>query len=501
MTAPPPATARNWQRNRDSPHLSTRRVALGVTLAAVLLGALGCARAPHAGASVILIVVDTLRADHLSLAGYGRPTSPRLAEYAKRGTYFESFRSHSSWTRPSIATLLTSLMPRSHGIVTSGDALPEALTTLPEMLEREGYETLAFVANPQIHPKLGFAQGFYRFFDLYRTQSGGAEIVPDDLIASANDEQVLAQALKVLLEPRRAPYFAYIHLLDPHGPYTPDATDAAEFTDPAYTGDIRGSIKDFTQHDRLAASPADLAHFRNLYDAEVRGTDRDLGAFLDALDRAGRLTGTHVLVTADHGEEFLEHGGTGHGRKLFEESIHIPLLWLGPGVPEGRIVEEVGGLVDITPTLLDVLELAPRGIGLQGKSLRPLWTGEATGTPRATFLEEFSGTSEEVGGRSIPFVTRGLVLKGRKLLVEPLRLDRRRIEQAALYDLETDPGETAPRALGLDAATWSAGDAEILARYVRRDRAAHSLAPSLAVTAESLPEEDMKHLRSLGYLD
>ena len=121
--------------------------------------------------------------------------------------------------------------------------------------------------------------------------------------------------------------------------------------------------------------------------------------------------------------------------------------------------------------------------------------------PRATLLEEFSGTEEVVDGKSVPFVGRGLVMNGRKLLVEPVRLDRRRIEKIALFDLEADPGERSPRALGLDSATWSAEDAEILARYVRLDRAARSLEPGRAATAESLPEEDLMRLRSLGYLD
>ena len=466
---------------------------------ALLLSAAGCARAPRD--NVILIVVDTLRADHLSLAGYGRPTSPRLAEYAQRGTYFDRFHSHSSWTRTSVATLLTSLMPRAHGLISSADVLPRSLTTLPEVLQEAGYQTFAFVANPQVHPQFGFEQGFDRFFELYRPDLDENGIEPEDILASATDDRVLAKALVVLLEPRESPYFAYIHLLDPHGPYTPDPADAAVFVDPAYTGIIRGSSRDFVRIPRLQKFPRDLAQFVGLYDAEIRGSDRDLGAFLDRLDRAGGLEGTHVIVTADHGEEFLEHGGTGHGRKLHEEQVHIPLLWLGRGIPQGLTVHELGGLIDLVPTLFDVLGLAPRAMPTQGESLRPLWERKTPPASRAVLLEEFSGETEKVAGRELPFVGRGMIADGGKLLAAPQRLDRSQIEQLVVFDLAADPGEQRPRPLSLDSSTWSKEDAAILGRYVRLDRAVTRLATAEAGPEAVLPEEDMARLRSLGYLD
>lgn len=453
------------------------------------------------GANVILIVVDTLRADHLSLGGYARETSPRLEEFARRGTYFDNFHSHSSWTRASVATLLTSLMPRAHGIHTSGDALPRSLTTLPELLRDAGYETFAFVANPQIHPQLGFDQGFEQFDALYSGMKSTGEIDPGTLLASASDAQVLAKALPILLAERRKAYFAYIHLLDPHGPYTPDPSDAALFCDPSYAGDFVGSIGDFTRIAELQQSPADRAHFVDLYDAEIRGTDRDLGQFFDRLDQAGALRNTHILVTADHGEEFLEHGGTGHGRKLHEEQIHIPLLWLGPGVPAGRRVHSLGGLIDIVPTLIDLLDLTPREMRLQGESLRPLWTAEAPANGRAVALEEFSGATETVGGRLLPFIGRGLLADRHKLLADPIRLDQQRIGELAVFDLETDPGELRPRRLGSDAAGWSAADAALVARFLRSDRASARLASGESSPAGPLPPEDLERLRSLGYLD
>ncbi len=469
---------------------------------ALLLSVAGCAR--EARDNVILIVVDTLRADHLSLAGYERPTSPRLEEYAQRGTYFDRFHSHSSWTRTSVATLLTSLMPRAHGLISSADVLPRSLTTLPEVLQEAGYQTLAFVANPQVHPQFGFEQGFDRFFELYRPDMDTDAIGPADALASATDDRVLDKALAVLLEERDAPYFAYIHLLDPHSPYTPAPADAALFVDAGYTGIIRGSSRDFGRIPRLRKNPRDLAQFVALYDAEIRGTDRDLGEFLDRLDRAGGLRKTHLIVTADHGEEFLEHGGTGHGRRLHQEQVHIPLLWLGPGIPQGRTVHELGGLIDIVPTLLDVLGLTPRGMSLQGESLRPLWARNAPPASRAVLLEEFSGELEKFQGRNLPFVGRGMIADGRKLLAAPLRVDRSRMEKLVVFDLASDPGEQRPRPLSLDSSTWSADDAALLARYVRLDRAAARLATGRAESAELasvLPEEDLLRLRSLGYLE
>ena len=495
-------------KNRDRPRASSSRFLTRVGKAAAmaaLLSFMACARTPggasDAQASVILIVVDTLRADHLSLGGYARPTSPRLEEYARRGVYFERFYSHASWTRPSIATLLTSLHSRSHGVVDTGRGLARDLTTMPEILKDAGYGTYAFVASPQIHPELGFAQGFDEFFPLFRAAPGGVDVLPQDLAASVPDAEVLAKVLAELSRMEETPYFAYVHLLDPHGPYEPAAADREAFTDPDYSGRISGRIEDFAKVSRLAAKPAELAQFIGLYDGEVRGTDRALGEFFDALDRAGRLANTHVLVTADHGEEFLEHGGTGHGRKLFEESIHIPLLWLGPELPRGRRVLEVGGLVDILPTLLDVLGIPSSGLDLDGESLRSLWTTDSPPGTRAVLLEEFTGTSERVYGRDMPFVGRGLIQGRQKLLTGPVRLDQRRVAELTFYDLEEDPGEHSPRALGLHAATWSESEAALVARYVRADRAALGRMPNLGPPIDALPEEDLQRLRSLGYLD
>lgn len=468
-------------------------------LAAIQICSLACTRPPRD--NVMVIVVDTLRADHLSLAGYARPTSPRLEAYARRGLYFERFYSHASWTRPSVATLLTSLHSRSHGIVDTGRGLARDLDTLPEILGDEGYTTHAFVASPQIHSQLGFDQGFDEFLELFRAESNPADVRPEDSIASIPDAEVLARVLAELPRMERAPYFAYIHLLDPHGPYEPTGEDRALFADPAYAGDFRGSIEDFARIEKLAANPADLAQFTALYDAEILGTDRALGDFLDALDRAGRLARTHVLVTADHGEEFLEHGGTGHGRKLFEESIHIPLLWLGPGIPQGRRIAEPAGLIDILPSLLDVLGLSSSGLDLQGESLRPLWVGEPPPPPRAVFLEEFTGTKESVYGREIPFVGRGVVTAKQKLLTGPVRLDQSRVGELTLFDLALDPAERSPRSLTLDAAAWSESDAALVARFVRLDRATRGRIPNLGEPAGALPEEDLQRLRSLGYLE
>jgi arylsulfatase A-like enzyme len=485
--------ARPWRRE------GLPALAALATITALLLSASGCAPAPRA--NVLLIVVDTLRADHLSLAGYGRPTSPRLAEYAQRGTYFDGFHSHSSWTRTSVATLLTSLMPRSHGLVSPADGLPRSLTTLPEVLQEAGYQTFAFVANPQIHPQFGFEQGFDGFFEIYRSDTDENGIGSEDSLASTTDDRVLDKALAVLLEERAVPYFAYIHLLDPHGPYTPDPADAALFVDPAYTGIVRGSLRDFKRIPRLQKNPRELAQFVALYDAEIRGTDRDLGEFLDRLDRAGGLQRTHVIVTADHGEEFLEHGGTGHGRRLYQEQVHIPLLWLGPGIPQGLTVHELGGLIDIVPTLADLLGLAPRGMHMQGESLRPLWERKTPPARRAVLLEEFSGETARVAGRELPFVGRGMIADGRKVLTAPLRLDRTRVENLVVFDLASDPGEQRPRRLSLDSSTWSAEDAAMLARYVQLDRAVTRLAAETADPAALLPDEDLQRLRSLGYLD
>ena len=449
--------------------------------------------------NLVLVLVDTLRSDHLSVAGYPLATSPQLARLAERGTFFERFYAHSAVTRPSVATLLTSRYISGHLITNQTSAgLSAALPFLPEILARAGYRTAAFVTNPQIHPLLGFARGFDHFERFYDQDADPMLVRPEHVIKLPAHEVFAAVRRNVEKDGRR-PFFAYVHLLDPHGPYQPPAADLARFADPDYDGMITGSVKDFARLERFRDHPADLAHFRALYDAEVSSTDRALGELVDWLDATDQMANTHLVITADHGEEFMEHGGTGHSLELYDESVRVPLLWIGPGIPRGRRVDRLAGLVDVVPTLLDVLDIALPEVEFQGRSLRPLWEEEPrpAGWRPALFLE---GLGEGPAGSREPGVARGLVTETHKILATGCVVGRPGCDSFEIFDLIDDPGEQDGRRVTADDPALSPEERQLLRLYQRQEAQALRLAPSSGLQAE-LPPEDLERLKSLGYVD
>lgn len=468
----------------------------------------GCASRPvAAGPNVVLILVDTLRADHLSLDGYERDTSPALAALAEEGVYFERFYAHSAITRPSVATLFTSRFVSGHGIANHGAlGLSRTLPRLPRLLRNAGYRTLAFVTNPQIHPAFGFDDGFDHFEPLYARDIDPARLSPGDLVKVPASE-VFAAVRAALATPTERPFFTYIHLIEPHGPYQPLSPFVERFTDPDYDGPISGTIEDFTKVGRLRSHPEDLDHFSSLYDAEIATVDAAIGSFVAWLRSEGLLADTHLIITADHGEELLEHGGTGHDYDLYEETVRIPLLWLGPGLPQGWRSPALAGLVDVLPTLFDVLDLPlPPETVFQGRSLRPLWTTPEEKKPtvrpswrEALFLEGPWPGQVQRRGRAVPKVARGIVTPQHKMLVRDCVLHEAICGELEILDLSADPGEQD----GLPLEELDPSSAEILS-LLRRYRQALGQALSLEAPAVipqgQLPAEDVERLESLGYI-
>jgi len=383
----------------------------------VLAGGLACAEAAPPR-HVVLIVVDTLRADHLSLAGYGRPTSPRLEALAREGTVFTRAYAHSSSTRPSVATILTGRLPSAHGVVTQGaDGLAPEVPFLPARLREAGFRTLAFVTNPQVHPKLGFARGFDVFEPIFPGGLEPAELNAFDLVTRPAGE-VLARAREAIAAaPREMPLFVYVHLLDPHAPYEPPPGWRERFTQPGYEGPITGTLFDFAADDAMREDPAHLAQFEGLYDGEIAYTDAAIGDFVEWLRREGRLDHTLVGITADHGEEFLEHDDLGHGLTLYEEVVRTPMLWLGAGVPEDDRRDALVGLVDVAPTVLEAVGLpVPEG-AFQGRSLFAEGDPAAGVAAREALVLEGPGEGAVLReGRRVPRVVRAVVTGHHKIL-------------------------------------------------------------------------------------
>lgn len=336
-----------------------------VALVVLLIGN-GCAgrrravRPDVARPNFLLIVVDALRADALGCYRKAPPgATPVLDSLAARGLRFERAYSPAAWTKPAIASLLTGLYPRQHrclhGLLEDAghgtvDGLDPRLVTLAQRLRAAGYATAMVQTNPHVHARFGFGRGFDRSVDL-----------------SYLDDHRVVRAAGELLEELPRPFFIYLHFLAPHVPYKPHRDGPF----PPLAG--RYADRDgFTDADlarcRSAPAPELLAELRQLYRGEVFYADQQIGNVLAALHGLGLSETTVVVATADHGEEFGEHGGLEHGHSLYPEIVRVPLILAGPSIPRGRVSLRVASLIDILPTVLDLADLSPEP-NLPGRSL------------------------------------------------------------------------------------------------------------------------------------
>jgi len=273
--------------------------------------------------NVIFIVIDALRADHLSCYGYPRRTSPAIDGIAEKGVLFERHYSPSSWSTAAMASLFTGLYPRQHGCIDFGSlVLPSELETFPEAFKRAGYRTVGVSGNALLSVKTNFAQGFDRFDEtcFYSINWRSGECVTDRGAAAVG---------------KGGPLLLYLHYMDPHMPYAAPPPDLMRWRDWPYT-----------------TGPSGLVRFiANRYDEMISYSDRQVGLMLEHLAVGGLLENSFVIITADHGEELGDHGGYNHGYTVFEEVVHVPLIITGPGVPRGMRYKYLSSGVDIFPTL------------------------------------------------------------------------------------------------------------------------------------------------------
>jgi len=356
----------------------------------VVIGAFLAACLPPTGANdpkarnLLLVTIDTLRADHLGVYGYERPTSPHLDEFAKDAVVFDAAHSSSSWTLPGIATLMTGLYTSTHGCWNGRSYLPALIPTLAEQLTGEGFDTGAVVSHVFLDPRYGLHQGFGMYDDelVSKTKRKSHLAVTSPQIADKAIGWLEARA-----EADMRPWFLWLHFFDPHRRYL-----AHEGVSEAFGVD----------------EPADR------YDGEIAFSDLHLGRILDRLDALGMRDATLVIVTSD--------GGTGHRSTLYQEVQRVPLVIRAPGIEPGRRGEAVS-LADIAPTVLELLGVAPLD-SIAGRSLVPSLRGEAL--PDRPVVAELGGNL--VWSRSI--------ISGRwKLLVDYEN------ERQQLFDLDSDPAE------------------------------------------------------------
>jgi arylsulfatase A-like enzyme len=365
--------------------------------------------------NVILYVIDTLRRNHLGCYGYDRNTSPNIDGFAQRGVFFESAYAQDSWTKPSIATMLTSRYPKDHGAVGVEDRLSSELTTLPELLRDAGYYTVAFVAAGAVGiPGLNFEQGFDQFVAM-------TEDHHDSLTSVA---EVMSRLFPWIKRNRDKSFFLYVHLMDPHSPYFPVPPYDTMF-DPEYEGRMTGARRGPGGY-QSCRNERDIAHVKALYDGEIAYSDEYFGHFVSELRELGLFQNTMFVFTSDHGEELNDRGAWGHGHTLYEELIKIPLITKFPhGEYDGRrVLAEVRHL-DLAPTILEAAGL-PIPVEMEGKSLLPILEDKKVHLCDEVF-------SEECLNQNILY---SVISDGQKYILRTKPHTSRE-----LYDLREDPYE------------------------------------------------------------
>lgn len=356
-----------------------------MVLGAVAAGS--CGPPPQAPPNVLVVTLDTLRADRLSAYGFELPTTPFLAELASRGVRFERAYAASNVTKPSHASILTGLYPKHHGLITNNEAvLAEGIETLAERFRAAGYATLAVVATNLLDAeRSGLAQGFDAYLDLRRR---AAERGPLRLLQRRAPEVVDA-FLAALGERPQEPFFAWLHFYDPHTPYRPPAAYRERFREPPRPGEApvllpiapfegTSMVKGAIPSSSALGSARDPRFYEAAYHGEIAFLDAHLERLFAALDGLGLERPLVAAITADHGEMLGEEGIYYHHVSLEEPVVRVPLLLLGSGVPEGGAIAEIVEGVDLAPTLAELAGL-PEGGPLDGRSLVPLLGGRRSG--------------------------------------------------------------------------------------------------------------------------
>lgn len=407
--------------------------------------------------NLLLIAVDTLRADRLGSYGYQRGTSPALDALFDQSVVFEEAHSASSWTLPSFASIMTSLYSTSHGCWQFDSKLDDSFTTMAELLADAGFHTAAVVSHVFLGRRHGLHQGFERYDEsLVYSAEKSHEAVSSPPVT----ERALAFLDRKATQDDGQPWFLWVHLFDPHSVYQEHEGVTERF----------GSAE------------------TDLYDGEIAFTDQHIGRLLARVDERGLAENTVVVFLVDHGEEFEDHGRILHGRTLYQEVTRIPLAIRAPGFAARRVDHPVGG-VDVLPTVLELLSVPEPDLPMAGRSLVPLMRGEVL-DDQALLLESRLDLRGDVD-------LSGLVLGRWKLIVEtPKSREQGDQRKVMLFDRRSDPAEAEdlaevrPDVVGKMAARLKAAVA-----------AARTAGKMFTVgEAQPLSAEDIEELRALGYV-
>jgi arylsulfatase A-like enzyme len=432
--------------------------------------------------NVIILLIDTLRKDHMGVYGYTRDTTPNIDLFSEKALTFQNAVSQCSWTSPSIATLFSSLYPSVHGLVAYGkkdhevqaDFLNHEIATFPEMLKEKGYRTGAFAASRWICKRLQFDQGFDVFDPITSKHS------PKPLASEVNDN-----AFEWILKNRNRPFFAYLHYMDVHSPYNPPAPFNSYFESKEYRQLTQKELSEISKTCKQCEGSDNLYDYVDQYDGEIRYVDDQIGHFLKKLEDENLINNTIIIITSDHGEGFFERGFRGHGWTLFNEEIDIPLIIKFPKqVSPPDIAHYKVELNDVGISILGLLNYRfpydTDGLELFRS------TESAENVSRIMFSEELSENM-----KSPPQIA--AIKENLKAI---FKLRGKRVTE--IYDLEEDKSEK-ENILGLNPDMGREFEKEIIAW--KKHKVDKRIALGLRQSTGSIDnKETLKELKSLGYL-
>lgn len=434
--------------------------------------------------NVIVVVLDALRADYMELYNPEEAKTPRLNRLAADGVMFENASSQAPSTRPSVASLMTSVRATTHRLITKGvESVSPRLAYLPEILHQAGYRTLAVIENANIGEIFGFNRGFDNWHDYYRVRTRKYE--QEHPTPQSRSRQVWEDYIEPFLtESKGDPFFAYLHFIDPHSIFAPPSP-----YDTLYEPRLKLNVADGYNLVKLnGLGVAGVGHttaqyLKAQYKGEITFMDDLLKDLLARFDRAATSRKTLIVFLSDHGEEFMDHGSFGHGSLLYEEQLHVPLIFSLPGVlPRGSRLRTNVELIDVAPTIMDLLGLE-RSDRMRGRSLLGLMLAEHENETQAlTYARSYSR----------PFGKRDSARWGRWKILKDYG------ENHALYDLRRDPGELIDR--------WSGYPVEgetlrqMLLWQTDIDGKDIEIRASDETSIGELDPETIKNLGALGYL-
>ena len=485
---------------RRQPWLASPLVVIGALVLVIVVCRAGMAVAPTPaatprqvaigaapkGPNVILILVDTLRADHLSCYGATTNQTPVIDGLAADGTRFAHAYTQASWTRPSVATIFSSLYPSSHRTIHKSDALPDAVVTLAEVMQQAGYSTIGFANNINVAPLFGFQQGFdeYVFLEpefFFGATESAAQLTiynqlrlvreryvsqrkwvenyyqPADVVTKHGLDWIAARG-------KDRPFFMFLHYMEPHDPY---------FVHP-YNGEAYARVANPNPDPALADK------YRSAYDGAIRFLDGELARLFQDLKATGLYDDALIVLTADHGEEFHEHGGWWHGTTLYDEQLAVPLIVKPPrGGTAGVVNDAMVSSVDIAPTIIQSVGAAVP----QAMVGKPLGLGAGAPAPRDHAFAE-----SELEGNSLQAYRSG----GMKV-IHANPGNPRGLPEHQLFDVASDPGEQKNLiATHTDVANTLTADMSAVQ--------SHAESTAVESTGTAIDAASEERLRALGYV-